>query len=118
MVRKIRIKIPEVPEVEIKIPTPFGVVRLPIEPPIPRPPQIDDRRRAALLHALAKDLSMIFGLIPYVGDYIADTIEDLHAAELRRIMTSEEKDYYYRYDKLHPSTIAALLTFGRVRVRK
>jgi len=107
-----------VKEVEIKVPTPFGMVEIPLEPPVPLPPEIDERRARALLHTIGKDLSAVFNAIPLVGDVIADILQDLHAAEVRKILTPEEYKYYIRYDKVAPSVIAILRTYGRVRLRR
>jgi len=106
-----------VKEFEVKVPTPFGVVEVPLEPPIPLPPQIDERRARALLHVLGKDLSAVFAAIPVVGDIIADVLQDLHGAEVRKLLTEEELRYYVRYDKVGPSLVAILRAYGRVRLR-
>jgi len=106
-----------VKEFEIRVPTPFGMVEIPLEPPVPLKPQIDERRMKAVMHTVGKDLSGVFNVIPLVGDIIADILEDLHAAEVRKILTPEEYKYYVRYDKVAPSLIAILRTFGRVRLR-
>ena len=44
-----------------------------------------------MLHAIAIDGSMVPGLIPFVGDVVADVVEDLHAAELRKILTPADQ---------------------------
>lgn len=92
---------------ETTIPTPFGRVSLP-EHRIQRPrlPSFNDKSRSAMKHAIAIDLSMLPGLIPVVGDVLADVIEDLHAAELRKILTPKEYDEFLKQDKISPATIA------------
>jgi len=102
---------------ELNIPTPFGKVRFPTpEVPKMQPPQFDDRRMKAFKHTIATDISGIIGMIPVVGDIIADVVEDVHGAELRRILTEEELSEYMRQDKVAPSTIAAIRTFMKIRV--
>ncbi|MBA7617005.1 hypothetical protein ES703_24309 [subsurface metagenome] len=92
---------------ETKIPTPFGNVHLPehkIGPP--RLPPFDEKSRAAMKHALAIDLSMLPGMIPIIGDVVADVVEDLHSAELRKVLTSQQYGEFLKQDKIAPATIA------------
>lgn len=99
---------------ETTIPTPFGKVSLPehkIEPP--RLPSLDEKSRSAMKHAIAIDISMIPGLIPYLGDIVADVVEDLHAAELRKILTSKQYDEFLKQDKIAPATIAMARTLTK-----
>jgi len=109
------------PEEKVAIPTPFGAVSLPLpERPTmapPEPPEIDDRRMAALRHVVAIDLSGIVGWIPVVGDVVADVVEDLHGSELHRILTPEEYDRYLVEDKVAPSFIAMIRTFMKVPLK-
>jgi len=103
---------------ELEIPTPFGTVRLPKPERIfLPPPQIDERRAKALRHVVASDLAAIFGIIPIVGDIIADVVEDLHGAELSRILTPEEQEEYRKQDKVAPSIIALLRTFSKIKLK-
>ena len=99
---------------ETTIPTPFGRVSLP-EHKIewPRLPSFDEKSRSAMKHAIAIDLSMIPGLIPWVGDVVADVVEDLHAAELRKILTSKQYDEFLKQDKIAPATIAMARTLTK-----
>ena len=99
---------------ETRIPTPFGAVHLPekkIE--LPKLPAFDEKSRDAMKHAIAIDLSMIPGLIPYVGDVVADVVEDLHAAELRKILTLEQYDRFLIEDKVAPAVIAMARTLTK-----
>jgi len=99
---------------EKRIPTPFGAVHLPekkIEPP--KLPRLDEKSRSAMKHAIAIDLSMIPGLIPWVGDVVADVVEDLHGAELRKILTTKEYDRFLIEDKVAPATIAMARTLTK-----
>lgn len=99
---------------ETRIPTPFGAVHLPekkIE--LPKFPTLDEKSRAAMKHAIAIDLSMIPGLLPFVGDVIADVVEDLHAAELRKILTSKQYDRFLIEDKVAPAVIAMARTLTK-----
>ena len=98
------------------LPTPFGRVELPgireILPEFPpKPPEMDERRSKAMQHAVAIDISSIIGWIPVVGDVVADIVEDLHGAELRKTLTKEEMELYTKYDKVSPSTIALARAF-------
>jgi len=93
-----------------EIPTPFGSVELPsMETPILGLPRVDTRRRSAIKHAVATDLTGVFGLIPYVGSLIGGQIADLHFAEMRRILTKQEMDEFIETDKKIPSNGLALL---------
>lgn len=98
---------------EWKIITPFGEVKFP-KPSLPtEPPKFDERRRKILNHAIAIDLSSVIGWIPVVGDIVADVVEDVHGAELKKLMTAEEYEEYLKQDKVAPSTIAVIRTFQR-----
>ena len=99
---------------ETRIPTPFGAVHLPekkIEPP--KLPAFDEKNSDAMKHAIAIDLSMIPGLLPFVGDVIADVVEDLHGAELRKILTLKQYDRFLIEDKVAPAVIAMALTLTK-----
>ncbi|MBA7650897.1 hypothetical protein ES703_58711 [subsurface metagenome] len=94
---------------ETRVPTPFGTVRLPqhkIE--IPKLPPLDKKSMGAMKHAIAIDGSMIPGLLPFVGDVVADIVEDLHTAELRKILTAKQYDEFLKQDKIAPATIAMM----------
>lgn len=93
----------------MRLPTPFGDVHLPEHKiGLPRLPPFDEKSRDAMKHALAIDASMIPGMIPWVGDVVADVVEDLHAAELRKILTLEQYDEFLRQDKIAPATVAMM----------
>ena len=94
---------------ETTIPTPFGKVHLPehkIE--IPKLPPLDEKSMSAMKHAIAIDVSMVPGLIPWVGDVVADVVEDLHSAELRKILTAKQYDEFIKQDKVAPAAIAMM----------
>jgi len=92
------------------LPTPFGGINLPrIETPIMRLPSVDDRRKKAVKHAVATDLSGVLSIVPYVGSLLAGQISDLHYAELRKILTPGELDRFIEEDKKIPSNGLALL---------
>lgn len=95
---------------ETAVPTPFGTVHLPEKELFrpPRLPPLDQKSMAAMKHAIAIDLSFVPGLIPWVGDVVADIVEDLHVAELRKILTSAQYDEFLRQDKVSPATIAMM----------
>ena len=94
---------------ETTIPTPFGKVHLPeYKVGLPKPPPFDEKSRNAMKHAIAIDASMVPGLIPVVGDVVADVVEDLHFAELRKILSPDEFDEFIKQDKVAPATIAMM----------
>jgi len=93
-----------------KLPTPFGPITTPgIGKPKPGLPELDERRKKAVRHAVATDLTGILGLIPYVGPLIGGQIADLHFAEMKKILTSRELDRFIEADKKIPSNGLALL---------
>ena len=63
---------------------------------------------SAMKHAIAIDLSMVPGIIPWVGDVVADITEDLHTAELRKILTNKQYDEFLKQDKIAPAAIAMM----------
>ena len=101
---------------EFEIWTPFGKVSV-HRPTLPylEPPKLDARKMDAFKHALASDLGSIIGLIPAVGDVASDVIEDLHWAELRKLLTPAEMKEYTKLDKMSPSSIALIQTFAKIR---
>ena len=98
-----------------RVPTPFGAVYLPEQKlfRLPKLPRFDEKGRNAMKHAIAIDVSMIPGTIPWVGDVVADVIEDLHGAELRKILSSKEYDEFLKQDKVAPATIAMARTLTK-----
>lgn len=101
-------------EKEFEIPTPFGKVFLhPPSLPELEPPEMNEKRSDAMKHAIASDVGSIIGYIPVVGDIVADVVEDLHATQLRSLLTKDEMDEYMKQDKVAPSTIALLRAFMR-----
>ena len=94
---------------ETTIPTPFGKVSLPEHKiGLPKLPSFDAKSRAALKHAIAIDGAMVPGIIPWIGDLVSDVVEDLHFAELRKILTPSQYDEFIRQDKIAPATIAIM----------
>ncbi|GAH20134.1 unnamed protein product, partial [marine sediment metagenome] len=57
---------------------------------------------------VAIDGAMVPGMIPWVGDVVSDIVEDLHFAELRKILTASQYDEFIRQDKIAPATIAMM----------
>jgi len=99
---------------ERRLDTPLGRIRTPeISLPDVKKVQIVGTRREALKAAIAIDASSVIGIIPVVGDILADVVEDTYGAKLRNSLSTQEMDWYTRYDKAGPSTLAALRTFGR-----
>ncbi len=102
---------------ETTVPTPFGKVSLPkhkIE--LPKLPSLDEKTRSAMKHAIGMDLSMVPGLIPWIGDIISETVSDLHTAELRKILSPKEYDRFVMYDKINPNVIALMRALGKEEV--
>ncbi|MBA7536332.1 hypothetical protein ES705_28595 [subsurface metagenome] len=94
---------------ETTIPTPFGSVHLPKHKvKLPKLPPFDEKSRNAMKHAIAIDGAMVPGLIPVLGDVVSDVVEDLHFAELRKILTTEQYDEFIKQDKISPATIAMM----------
>lgn len=92
-----------------KIPTPFGSVHLPeYKVGLPKLPSFDETSRNAMKHAIAIDGSMVPGLIPFIGDVVADVVEDLHFAELRKILTPDQYDEFIKQDKISPAIVAMM----------
>lgn len=95
-----------------KVPTPFGEIKLPdLEtPPIEVPKKPDKRDYQLLGHGLGEDLAGVVGLIPWVGDIIEDALEDMHHAEIKKILTNEEYSRFAEYNKAMPTTVALART--------
>lgn len=94
---------------ETTIPTPFGSVHLPEHKVgLPKLPPIDEKSRSAMLHAVAIDGAMVPAMIPYAGDVVSDVIEDLHFAELRKILTTKQYDEFVKQDKIAPAVVAMM----------
>ena len=91
------------------LPTPFGKINLPrMETPVLRLPEVDDRRKEAIKHAVGSDLTGALGIVPLVGSFLAGQIADLHFAEMRRLLTGQEMNRFIEADKRIPSNAGAL----------
>jgi len=103
----------------IPILTPFGKVEVP-QPELPptEPPKMTKRRHEAMKDATATTLGQVLGLLPVVGDAMADVVEDLHGKELRDTLTERELTEYQKQDKVSPSVIALARTFMKIREKK
>jgi len=96
-----------------KIPTPFGgEIKLPdLEtPPIELPKIPDPRARKAIGHGIGEDLAQIVGVIPFVGPFIEDALEDMHHVEIKKILTPDEYSRFAEYNKALPSSLALART--------
>ena len=93
--------------------TPFGKVKLPDceLPPLELPTRPDEHARKAILHGVGEDLSGVIGLIPWIGDLVADAIADTHHAEIKKLLTSEEYDRFAEFNKSLPTAPALIRTF-------
>lgn len=102
----------------VDLPTPFGQVRTPtIGLPELKRIALDTRKRDAFKATTAIDLSGLIGILPFIGDVIADIAEDTYGAQLRELLTPEEMNLYTEYDKVNPSNVALARTFMRLAVR-
>jgi len=103
----------------IEVLTPFGPVEVP-QPELPptEPPKMTKRRHEAMKDATATTLGQILGLVPVVGDAMADVVEDLHGKELRDTLTEKELTEYQKQDKVSPSVVALARTFMKIREGK
>lgn len=107
-----------------RFPTPFGSVGLPniCLPPLGFP-KLDDRRREALGHAIGSDLARVvsmlpFGVIPVAGpmleiaaDAAQDVIEDMHRAEVKRVLNDSEYACFLENTKIGPDSLALIRCF-------
>ena len=94
--------------------TPFGRVKLPeVKLPEIHEVELDEHKREALKATVGIDAAQVFGLVPVVGDALADVIEDVHNEALRDTLNDSEIRAYTKYDKLGPSTLAMARTFMR-----
>jgi len=102
----------------IDLVTPLGTVKLPeLSFPKPVPPKIDTRKREAVKAAIGQDLSYVPGLLPVVGDVLADAISDIFGAKIYETLTKEEFREFQKYDKISPlSTVAMLRVFTKIRM--
>jgi len=93
-----------------KIPTPFGGIQFPdLEtPPLKVPKRPDEKGGKLIKHALGQDLAQVIALVPWVGDFIADTINDMHQREIVSLLGVGEYLKYAEYDKVFPSAVAAV----------
>ena len=92
--------------------TPFGRVKLPeIRLPEVHEVKLDEHKREALRATVGIDAAQVFGIVPVVGDLIADVFEDTHAEVVRETLSDSEFRAYTKYDKLGPSTLAMARTF-------
>jgi|SRR3990167_6662645 len=95
---------------EVILPTPFGKINIPVlDIPDLRKPDMDSRRRAALIQSLGSDFAKIIGVIPVVGDIASDALQDIHSAEVHDLLTPTEEALFRKYDKIYPLDTLGLL---------
>lgn len=110
--QRVRERAPRLPETQVR--TPFGPARLPeVGLPDFQELAMDQRRRDSMKAALATDVSSLVGIIPVLGDIVADVVEDTYAETIRRSLTPAELDTYMKFDKLGPSSLAMARTWMR-----
>jgi hypothetical protein len=108
--RQVREAIPGIDALDL--PTPLGEIRTPkLELPELELLTLSEQRREAIRLAVAIDLSSAVGVVPGLGDIVADIVEDTYGAQLRATLTPGEFARYMKFDKLGPSTIAILRAF-------
>ena len=94
---------------EVRVGTPLGSIKI---PPLNLPrlelPELDERHMQAMKAAVGQDLSYLPGLIPGVGDVIADMVEDTFGAKIHETLTPDEYEDFKRWDKKSPSTTIAM----------
>lgn len=106
-------RFPKIPEKQVA--SPLGSVKLPeVSLPAPTVPRLDPKKMEAMKAAVGVDLAILPGLIPVLGDYLADVVEDTFGAKLRESLSPQEYAEYQKQDKIMPfSTIALARTFVR-----
>ena len=97
----------------LKLPTPFGgqIELPPVETPPLRPlkaPAIEDARLIA--HGVGEDAAGIFGIIPYFGSLLQDSLQDMHYAEIKKLLPADKFPIFTEYNKAFPSGIALART--------
>lgn len=106
-------KLPSLPLTEQKIRAPFGAISLPDFPSVPTSLNIDERRREVIKQTIGADAASIIGIIPYVGQFLAEQIGDLHMFEVTKILNKEELEGYMEWEKRFPTnTLPMLASFG------
>jgi hypothetical protein len=98
---------------ETILPTPFGKVTLPAleTPPMSLPSMPDEHAKKAIMHGVGEDLAQIIGIVPWVGAVVEDALEDMHQAEIRKMLTSEEYNKFSEYNKTLPTSLALARLF-------
>ncbi len=91
-----------------KIPTPFGAIKLPDAetPPLKLPAMPDARAAKAIGHGLGEDAAGIIGMVPFLGQIIEDSLQDMHHVEIKNILTADEYRKFAEYNKSFPSAVA------------
>jgi len=89
-----------------------NVGRLLPSPPSPRQTEL------TLLGAAVDVSQWVLGLIPGVGDVLADIVGDNIEAEMRRRFTPEERAEFSEQTRNLPSSIAAFRAVERTALRK
>lgn len=93
----------------VKLPTPFGgEISLPAlgGPPVSFPQPPNGRNSKVIAHGLGQDLAQLVDYIPWVGTVIADILDDMHQAEIVKLLSPEEFQQFVKYNKVMPSSVA------------
>ena len=91
------------------IATPFGKAEFGgVEIPPLKLPTLSESHKRAFAHTLGIEGTRLIGMIPYVGEWIANNVGAMHAHEIKKILTPEEFEKYMRWDRVYPDAIAFL----------
>ena len=94
---------------EVHIPTPFGGISLPRYglPPLVKPAMGKEGKKA-FRQAVGSDLAFIIAQVPVVGDTVGHALEDMHRAEIKKLISPAEFDDFMQQTKVAPDTISLL----------
>ena len=108
------------PEIRLPGPAILGQISLPAleAPPLQLPAKPSTNGGKAIQHGIGSDIAdfsdVILSAIPGVNvagavlDPIKESIQDLHASEIYDLLDKEEYKCYLKYNKVFPSTVAAV----------
>ena len=83
-------------------------------PPAPSPRESE----LIIMGAAADAAGLLLGLIPTVGDVLADIVVDNIEGDMHRRFTAEEKREFIEQSRFLPSGVATWKAFSRLRANK
>jgi len=83
-------------------------------PPAPSPRESE----LIIMGAAADAAGLLLGLIPTVGDVLADIVVDNIEGDMHRRFTAEEKREFIEQSRFLPSGVATWRAFSRLRANK